>query len=503
MAPHAFAAGSGAVSPGSPARAAQVAFINARVFDGKSDALRNGLTVVVEGAAIKSVASGGSAVATDGETIDCGGRVLMPGLIDAHWHAMMAAIPLNTLLTADVGYLNLLAAQEAERTLMRGFTSVRDMAGPVFGLKRAIDGGVVKGPRIWPSGAMVSQTGGHGDFRFPYEIPSASDAPPSRVEAIGGAAIADGVDRVLMRAREQLMLGASQLKLAAGGGVASNYDPIDVSQYTEAEFRAAVDAAENWGTYVAVHAYTPRAIATAIRGGVRCIEHGQLMDEATARLIADSDVWLSTQPFLANEYSNRMPTPEGEAKARLVYAGTDAAYRFAMQYKLKTAWGTDILFDAAMTANQGAILTTLARWYAPAEILRMATSVNGELLAMSGPRNPYPGKLGLIEEGALADLILVDGDPIADIKLIADPETNFARHHEGRADRQEGDVAAISVMRGASHSAAAFACAAPAAWAWAMALATVAIAGMPPSCIDSTAVEGTMTIVALLRFRPS
>ena len=143
---------------------------------------------------------------------------------------------------------------------MRGFTSVRDMAGPTFSLKRAIDDGLVPGPRIWPSGAMISQTGGHGDFRFPYEIPASPNAPLSRVEAIGGGAIADGVDRVLQRAREQLMLGASQLKLAAGGGVSSHYDPIDVSQYTEAEFRAAVDAAENWGTYVAVHAYTPRAI---------------------------------------------------------------------------------------------------------------------------------------------------------------------------------------------------------------------------------------------------
>ena len=169
------------------------------------------------------------------------------------------------------------------------------------------------------------------------------------------------------------MLGASQLKLAAGGGVASNYDPIDVSQYTEPEFRAAVNAAENWGTYVAVHAYTPRAIRTAIRGGVRCIEHGHLMDEASAKLIADSDVWLSTQAFLDNDFANPRPTPEAEAKAQQVYAGTDAAYRFAKQYKLKTAWGTDILFDPQMTERQGAILATLTRWYSPVEILKMAT----------------------------------------------------------------------------------------------------------------------------------
>ena len=359
------------------------------------------------------------------EIVDCGGRVLMPGLIDAHWHAMMAALPLNVLMIADVGYINLAAAGEAQKTLMRGFTSVRDMAGPTFGLKRAIDQGIVAGPRIWPSGAMISQTGGHGDFRFPYEIPAAPDAPLSRVDTIGAAAIADGVDRVLTRAREQLMLGASQLKLAAGGGVSSNYDPIDVSQYTEAEFRAAVDAAENWGTYVAVHAYTPRAIKTAIRGGVRCIEHGHLIDETTAQLIADNDIWLSTQPFLNNEFATPQTTAEGEAKAQHVYSGTDAAYRLARKYKLKTAWGTDILFDAKSAANQGAVLTTLAQWYSPVEVLKTATAINGELLAMSGPRNPYPGKLGVVEESALADLILVDGDPIENLKLIADPDKNF------------------------------------------------------------------------------
>jgi imidazolonepropionase-like amidohydrolase len=422
----AFAAGSGGVAaPVSAASAAPIAFTNVRLFDGKSEALIEGLRVVVEGETIKAVEPAESRLASGARVVDCGARVLMPGLIDAHWHAMMASMPVNVLLTADVGYITLVAADEAKKTLMRGFTSVRDMAGPTFSLKRAIDNGLVAGPRIWPSGAMISQTGGHGDFRFPYEIPASPNAPLSRVEAIGGGAIANGVDRVLQRSREQLMLGASQLKLAAGGGVSSHYDPIDVSQYTEAEFRAAVAAAENWGTYVAVHAYTPRAIQTAIGGGVKCIEHGHLMDEATAELIAKNGIWLSTQPFLNNEFSNPQSTPEGEAKAQQVYAGTDAAYKFAKAFNLKTAWGTDILFDAKMTVHQGAILATLERWYRPVEILKMATAVNGELLAMSGPRNPYPGKLGVIEAGALADLILVDGDPLANLKLIADPDKNF------------------------------------------------------------------------------
>ena len=421
-----FAAGSGSTSGCASATAlSRVVFTNARLFDGKSDALLGGLRVVVDGKTIKAVEPVEAPLDGDVPVIDCGGRVLMPGLIDAHWHAMLASLPLTVLLTADAGYITLVAADEARKTLMRGFTSVRDMAGPTFSLKRAIDDGLAPGPRIWPSGAMISQTGGHGDFRFPYEVPASPNAPLSRVEAIGGSAVADGVDRVLMRAREQLMLGASQLKLAAGGGVSSHYDPIDVSQYTESEFRAAVDAAENWGTYVAVHAYTPRAIRTAIRGGVRCIEHGHLMDEATAELIAQNGIWLSTQPFLDNEFSAQTPTTEGQAKARQVYAGTDAAYKLAKAFNLKTAWGTDILFDSKMTAHQGAILTTLERWYRPAEILKMATAVNGELLAMSGPRNPYPGKLGVIEAGALADLILVDGDPLANLKLIADPDKNF------------------------------------------------------------------------------
>jgi imidazolonepropionase-like amidohydrolase len=421
-----FAAGSGSMAAfSSSASATPIAFSNLRLFDGKADALLEGLRVVIEGRTIKAVEPAESPLAPDARVVDCGGRVLMPGLIDAHWHAMMASMPISVLMTADVGYITLVAADEARKTLMRGFTSVRDMAGPTFSLKRAIDNGLVVGPRIWPSGAMISQTGGHGDFRFPYEVPASPNGPLSRVETIGGGAIADGADRVLQRAREQLMLGASQLKLAAGGGVSSHYDPIDVSQYTEAEFRAAVGAAENWGTYVAVHAYTPRAIQTAIRGGVICIEHGHLMDEATAELIARNGIWLSTQPFLNNDYSNPQPTPDGEAKAQQVYAGTDAAYKFAKAFDIKTAWGTDILFDSKMTARQGAILTTLERWYRPVEILKMATAVNGELLAMSGPRNPYPGKLGVIEAGALADLILVEGDPLANLKLIADPDKNF------------------------------------------------------------------------------
>jgi imidazolonepropionase-like amidohydrolase len=350
----------------------------------------------------------------------------MPGLIDAHVHLMAAVITLQQALAADPSYVTLVAAREAEATLLRGFTTVRDMAGATFGLKHAIDEGIVPGPRIFPSGAAISQTGGHGDFRMPYEVPRQVGAPLSHAELSGAGMIADSPDEVRLRAREQLRLGASQLKLMAGGGVASEFDPLDVSQYTEAEFRAAVEAAENWGTYVAVHAYTPRAIRIAVAGGVKCIEHGQLMDEPTARLLADKGIWLCLQPFLDDE--DAIPFPEGSSareKQRQMIRGTERAYELAKQHRVKTAFGTDTLFDARLATRQGAQLAKLSRWYSPAEVLTMATSKNAELLALSGSRSPYAGALGVVREGALADLVLVDGDPLSNLSLIEDTSRNF------------------------------------------------------------------------------
>jgi imidazolonepropionase-like amidohydrolase len=281
------------------------------------------------------------------------------------------------------------------------------------------------GPRIYPSGAFISQTSGHGDFRFSFELPRKLGGPLSHSEVEGVAAIADSPDEVRLRAREQLRLGASQIKLMAGGGVASPYNPLDSTQYTEPEIRAAVEAADNWGTYVTVHAYMPRAIRQAVAAGVKCIEHGHLIDEPTAKLLAEKGIWWSLQPFLDDEDASPLVNPVSQKKALQVFAGTDNAYKLARKYKVKTAFGTDILFDAKLTGRQGAQLAKLVRWYTPAEALKMATGDNGELMALCGTINPYPGKLGVIEEGALADLVLVDGNPLEDIKLIEDPGKNF------------------------------------------------------------------------------
>jgi imidazolonepropionase-like amidohydrolase len=401
-----------------------IVLTNFLLFDGKSSALRGGLALLVEGGRIKAVATGSPAGPEGARTIDCGGRVVMPGLIDAHWHCIFAALPISTLFAADIGYVFVAAAAEAERTLMRGFTTVRDLGGPSFALKQAIDEGLVPGPRIYPSGAMITTTGGHGDMRPLSDLPRSPGGPVSFMERTGGANIADSADEVRLRVREQLLQGASQIKLVGGGGVSSPRTTLDMLTFSEPELRAGVEAAADRNTYVAVHAYPPTAIQRAIAAGVQCIEHGHLMDEATARLMAEKGVWLSIQPFVSDE--DTVPLG-GQSRINLsqVIAGTNTAYPLAKDWKLKTAFGSDMLFSAEKATRQGIMLTHLTRWYESAEILTMATRTNGELLALSGSRNPYPGKLGVIEEGALADLIVVEGDPIADIALVQDPEKNF------------------------------------------------------------------------------
>jgi imidazolonepropionase-like amidohydrolase len=414
-------------SPSTRSGGAVTLFQNVQIFDGKSSTLSGPRNVLVRGSQIERISTGPIPTDRSATTllIDGGGRTLMPGLIDMHWHTMMVRPTPAALLAGDIGHLNLVAGAEATATLMRGFTTVRDMGGPSFGLKRAIDEGTVAGPRIFPSGAVITVTSGHGDFRQPFELPRTLGAPQSRGELTGAAMIADSPDEVRVRVREQLLQGASQIKLTAGGGVASPHSPLDASTFTEAELRAAVEAAENWGTYVAVHAYTPVSIQRAIAAGVKCIEHGHLMDEATAKLIADKGIWLSTQAF-PDELANAFPPGSLErAKAMEVFAGTDKTYTLAKKYKIKTAFGTDVLFSQALAQRHGELLTNLVRWYTPAEVLVMATGTNAQLLALSGKRNPYPGQLGVVEEGALADLLLVDGDPIANIKLLEDPEKNL------------------------------------------------------------------------------
>ena len=406
------------------AEAQRVLFTNATIFDGVNEKLRESMDVLVEGNKITTIKS--SIPVPEGTTvIDAKGRVLMPGLIDAHWHSLFATIPQAKLLQSDVAYMNLYAAQGNEDVLMRGFTSVRDVGGNVFGLKRATDEGLLKGPRIYPSGAYISQTSGHGDFRGPNDVPANEAAPLDYLQRNGMTLIADGVPEVMKRTREVLRMGASQVKVMAGGGVSSLYDPLDVTQYTFEEMKAIVDVAKTWNTYVAIHANTDNAIRQSIDAGVMCVEHGFLMEEDTIKLMAEKGVWFSMQPMLNDEDAIPFPNPVSQAKFVEVTDGTDKVIKLAKKHKVKTAWGTDTLFDPALAKKQGKFIVKLKRWYTPYEALKMVTYDNAQLLKMSGPRDPYPGELGVVKEGALADLILVDGNPLDNLDLVAEPDKNF------------------------------------------------------------------------------
>jgi len=397
-------------------------FRDVRIFDGVRPELSPASNVLVRDGVIDTIAEAPIEAPAGARVIEGDGKVLMPGLIDVHWHAMLAEIPISELFSADIGYVDLIAGRGATRTLMQGFTSVRDMAGPSFGLKRAIDEGVLPGPRIFPSGGIISQSSGHGDFRQRSELPGHKQSYGERINA---GIIADGVDEVLRATREQLMLGASQIKISGSGGIISDHDPIDVVEYSLPEIEAAVGAATDWGTYVAAHVFTPRAIQRVLEGGVASIEHGQLMDEPTARMIAEKDAWLSLQPFTDDPSLRNAAEPNPE-KSAIVEKGTDTAYALAKKYRLKVAWGTDILFSPEAAAKHGAHIAVMSRWYTPAEVLVMVTSTNADLLALSGPRNPYPGALGRVEPGAHADLLLVDGNPLESLELFTTPETSLS-----------------------------------------------------------------------------
>ncbi|WP_333625899.1 amidohydrolase family protein [Sphingobacterium siyangense] len=407
------------------AQESQVLIENVKLLDYTTQTLTPPKHVLINGNTIQTIST--SPIDAQGKNIvriDAKGKTLIPGLIDVHVHLVFGALTMPQMMTNDLSeeFLIKTVGLSAQQMLMRGFTSVRDVGGPIFPLKAAIDKGKLLGPRIWPSGAVVSQTAGHGDFRTPEEKSRRFFGVVSRAERYGATFIADGRDEVLTAVRENLRFGASQIKLMAGGGTSSAYDPVDVTQYTLDEMKAAVDAAEDWGTYVTVHAYTPRAIRRAIEAGVKCIEHGQLLDEETLQLIAEKNIWLSLQNLVEDTPDM---DPQRRIKRKPVIEGQEKVWPMAKKYGVKLAWGTDFLFEPDLNKLQNTFILRLQKWFTNVEIIKMITQDNGELLQLSGLRSPYPGKLGTVEEGALADLILVDGDPLKNLKLLADPEKNF------------------------------------------------------------------------------
>ncbi|MGB5766261.1 MAG: amidohydrolase family protein [Arenicellales bacterium] len=402
---------------------------NVNIFDGENEKLLKNMHVLVKDNLIETVSDEPLAVIqTDNVTmIDGGGRTLMPGLIDVHWHTYYANIPVSTMATGDMAEVWIIGMYGAKETLMRGFTTVRDIGGNSFAVKKFADAGTYPGPRMYISGPPLSQTGGHFDFGGKNDVPSNSADALPYWQRVGLFAIADGVPEVTKRTREILRMGATQIKIAGGGGVSSIYDPLDVQEYTFEEMKAVVDVAKTWNTYVAAHIFTDTAIQTAIRAGIKSIEHGNLIKEKkTLQMMKDNGVWLSAQPLLNDEDALKFDNPISTAKFIKTTDGTSRNYKMAKEMGVKIAFGTDCLFDPSAAALQGKMLAKMKQWFTPYEALKMATSDNAELLALSGPRNPYQeGPLGVIKGGAYADMILVDGNPLENLDLVADAEKNF------------------------------------------------------------------------------
>jgi len=401
--------------------ATQTLFTNVNVFDGVNDGLTEGMSVLVEGNLIKTVSEG--AIDAPGATvIDGGGRTLMPGLIDSHTHLNFTSgvAGIEMMTWDEIGVRSTVMARD---WLMDGFTTVRDMgAMGGRGLKRNVDAGNVIGPRIYPSGGFIGQTSGHQDFRFDSMRSMSVGATDSSSQRLGLTRTADGADAVLGVARDNLFNGATQLKIMTGGGVASQNDPIHVFTMTKEEVEAAVKAAADFDTYVAAHVFSSEGIRRSLDAGVMSIEHGFFIDDETMRYLIEKGAFLSSQMtgIAPEQANNPVLTPLSLAKLDIAYGLSENFVDLVKKHKPKFVFQTDALGDFGGVAKQRAYEKFRhAELFGNYEMLRSATSVAGELMMLTGKLNPYPeGKLGVIEEGAYADILLIDGNPLEDIMVI-------------------------------------------------------------------------------------
>ncbi|UWR09166.1 amidohydrolase family protein [Ruegeria sp. B32] len=404
---------------------AQTLITNVHVFDGVNDGRIENANVLIEGNLIAAVST--DPISAEGATvIDGGGRTLIPGLIDVHWHTTYAYTPATVLIfnQGDMSEVAIRSMTGAKETLMRGFTTVRDPGGNPFAIKRLIDSGEYPGHRILPSGPFMSQTSGHADFHSLLENPRNSTSELSYWEKNMMAMVADGVPEVRKRTREILKYGASQVKITTGGGVSSQYDPLDVSEYSVDEIEAVVEEAANFNTYVLAHVMTDRGIRTSVEAGVMSIEHGFFASRETLELMKEKGAWLSPQTM--KEEDMVWDSPVSAAKYKQVTDAVANLYPMAKEVGVNLAFGTDQLLDASKAYQQSLYLVRLGEWFTPYEVLKIATSENARLLELSGPRHPYQdGPLGVIKEGAYADLILVDGNPLENLELVGNPGEYF------------------------------------------------------------------------------
>lgn len=397
---------------------------NARVFDGKGDALVDGLSVLVVGNKIAKVAPGPVEAPAGTLVIDAAGRTLTPGFVDVHVHAS-AWVPGAQTRISSAWQIGVYMTRSLEEMLQRGFTTVRDAGGADGSIADLVERGIVNGPRIFPSGPALSQTSGHGDGRAPYAGHPYFTRTNEALAAKGLSWLVDGPDEVLRAVRENLKNGATQIKILAGGGVLSQFDPLHTVQYTPEEIRAAVAAAGDWGTYVMAHAYNVKSVRRLLENGVKQIMHGHLLDEDTVKLAAEKGaviefelVWVWEE----EEYGKAKGLSETNlAKVLEVKRGMNSLAGYIKKHHVLTGFGTDLVGNQHYQNKE---FTLRAAHFTPAEVLRQATSEGYQVIAMCGPLNRY-GRFGVIEEGALADLLLIDGDPLKDISILEKPETSL------------------------------------------------------------------------------
>ncbi|WP_186175487.1 metal-dependent hydrolase family protein [Vibrio jasicida] len=399
---------------------------NANVFNGVDEQLLKKVDLLIENNLITQIGKVDDSNAE--QIIDAEGKTVMPGLIDAHVHITLSA-GFNELDGMTREEIAIRSARISEEMLMRGFTTIRDVAGNTLGLKNSIDKGYAKGPRILPCMAAISQTCGHSDYRQNQaQERLANGHEDSPLMKSGAFKVADGRAEVLKAVREQLFMGASQIKVMAGGGASSTFDPLDTLQYTLDEMKAAVEAASDYGTYVAAHIHTAPAMKRAAEAGVMSFEHATIMDEEIAQIVKEKGIWLVPSYFTSSLIAERkipLPNEETYRKTERVGKAMFKSAELIKKYDIQNlAFGTDCVGKANVHESQMQELGAIETTFDTITALRMATSNCGRLFELSTYKHPYQeGKLGQIVEGAYADLLIVDGNPLEGVDCVVQDET--------------------------------------------------------------------------------
>jgi imidazolonepropionase-like amidohydrolase len=382
---------------------------NFEMLDPEAGELYGGHELVVEGDLIREVSTGPIKL-SDAHVIDCGGRTLMPGLIDSHVHVVLSDVVIRNMESVPLTLMTARAADLMRRMLDRGFTSARDTGGADWGLKEATDKWLLPGPRLFIAGRALGPTGGHSDGRRRTDFGTRCQCCNALSFSMG---IADGVSQVRRAVREEMRQGCDQVKIMMSGGVASPYDPLDSLQFSMDEITAAVEEAHAFGRYVCAHAYTPQAITRAAKAGVRTIEHGNLIDDASAKLMAQKGMFLVANLVTYFEMKKHAAeygmNADMLAKNDLVIDGALKSLEICKRHGVPVAYGTDLL--GQLQVAQSEEFTLRAQMLSPAEIIRSATTIGAQVVRMEN-------RIGCLKQGAFADLLVVDGNPLKDLKLL-------------------------------------------------------------------------------------